>query len=304
MRIVAALGGNALLRRGEPLSAANQEANVRVAAEALAPLVEAGHELIVTHGNGPQVGLLALQAAAGPADGDQPLDVLDAQSEGMIGYLIERELRNLLGPGRRVATLLTQVRVDPGDPAFGAPTKPIGPVWDESGAGRLAARGLAVAPDGKGWRRVVASPRPVEILVAPVVADLVAAGTIVVCTGGGGIPVARDDAGRLTGVEAVIDKDLASGLLARSLGADILMMLTDVASVMLDWGKPEARPLERARPADLAGVAFAAGSMGPKVAAAVEFARGGHGRAVIGRLQDAGALIEGRAGTTIAEDGI
>lgn len=301
MRIVAALGGNALLRRGEALSAANQASNVKLAAISLAPLVEAGHQVVITHGNGPQVGLLALQAAAGPADGDQPLDVLDAQSEGMIGYLIEREMRNLLGPTRRVATLLTQVRVDPRDPAFDHPTKPIGPVCDDAGAARLSAKGFAIARDGTGWRRVVASPAPAEILVAPIVADLVDAGVLVICAGGGGIPVVRDEAGHLQGIEAVIDKDLASGVLARSLRADLLLMLTDVEAVMLDWRQPEARAIAEASPQALAALDFAAGSMGPKVAAAIAFAQGGQGRAVIGRLQDAVAMVAGHAGTGIRE---
>ncbi|MFA5122862.1 carbamate kinase [Zavarzinia sp.] len=296
MRVVAALGGNALLKRGEPLSAANQLANVRRAAAALAPLAAAGHQLVVTHGNGPQVGLLALQSAAGPAEGAQPLDVLDAESEGMIGYLIERELGNALGPGAQVATLLTQVRVDPADPAFAKPTKPIGPVYTEAAARAL---GLPVAADGKGWRRVVASPKPVEIVEAAVIARLVDAGITVVCTGGGGIPVARGADGRLDGIEAVVDKDLASALLARSLKADALLMLTDVAAVSLDWGTPRAREIARAHPDALAGLGFAAGSMGPKVEAAIGFARASGGRAAIGRLEDAAGLLDGSAGTTI-----
>lgn len=216
MRIVVALGGNALLRRCEPLTAENQRANVRNAAQALAGLIADGHSLIVTHGNGPQVGLLALQAAAGPADGSYPLDVLGAESEGMIGYLIEQEL-GALAQDRLIATLLTQVRVVPDDPAFGQPTKPIGPVYDEATARRLAAeRGWHVAPDGTAWRRVVASPRPLEIMEARVIALLVEHGVLVICADGGGIPVVERADGSLTGVEAVIDKDFASALLPAS----------------------------------------------------------------------------------------
>ncbi|QJP14256.1 carbamate kinase [Starkeya sp. ORNL1] len=299
MRIVVALGGNALLRRGEPLTAENQRANIRRAAQALAELVEAGHSLIITHGNGPQVGLLALQAAAGPADGAYPLDVLGAESEGMIGYLIEQELGGLLR-GRLIATLLTQVRVAADDPAFSRPTKPIGPVYDEATARHLAReRKWQVAADGAGWRRVVASPRPLQIMEARVISMLVEQGVLVICAGGGGIPVVERIDGSLAGVEAVIDKDFASALLATELGADMLLLLTDVDAVYLDYGTPAARAIRRANPAALASGSFPAGSMGPKIAAACEFASGTGRPAAIGQLGDALAIVRGERGTRI-----
>lgn len=302
MRIVVALGGNALLRRGEPMTAANQRANIRRAARALAKLVQAGHSLVITHGNGPQVGLLALQAATSPHE-PFPLDVLDAESAGMIGYVIQQELGNVV-EDRLFATLLTQVRVDPHDPAFSRPTKPIGPVYDEATAHRLATeRGWSVAPDGDKWRRVVPSPRPLEILEAEVLAFLVGHGVIVICTGGGGIPVVRLENGGVAGVEAVIDKDLASALLARQLGADMLLMLTDVEAVYLDWGTPEARPLERVRTDEISAADFPPGSMGPKIEAAVLFATATGNPAAIGRLDDAAGIVAGQRGTRIEAGG-
>ena len=302
MRIVVALGGNALLKRGEPMTAENQRANVRRAAVELAELVKAGHSLVITHGNGPQVGLLALQAAATPGT-PFPLDVLDAETAGMIGYVIQQELGNVV-KDRPVATLLTQVRVDPHDPAFATPTKPIGPLYDEATARRLAAeRGWAVAPDNDKWRRVVPSPKPLEILEAAVLAFLVEHGVIVICAGGGGIPVVELDGGGIAGIEAVIDKDLASSLLARQLGADMLVMLTDVDAVYIDWGTPKARPLGRVLAGDLSAAAFAAGSMGPKVEAAITFAIETGKPAAIGRLEDAAEIVSGRRGTHIGSDG-
>ncbi len=302
MRIVAALGGNALLERGEPMTAENQRANVRRAAAALAGLVKAGHALVITHGNGPQVGLLALQAAASPHP-PFPLDVLDAESAGMIGYVIQQELGNLVDD-KLFATLLTQVRVDPDDPAFSHPAKPIGPVYDEATARRLAAgRGWSVAPDGDRWRRVVPSPRPLEILEAEVLTFLVGHGVIVICAGGGGIPVVRLEDGSIAGVEAVIDKDLASSLLARQLDADMLLMLTDVDAVYLDWGTPKARALGHVRAGEISATDFPAGSMGPKVEAAVLFAQATGKAAAIGRLGDAAEIVAGRRGTCIEADG-
>jgi carbamate kinase len=299
MRIVAALGGNALLRRGEPLTDAAQRANVRRAAEALAPICAAGHEVVITHGNGPQVGLLALQSAAGPASGQQALDVLNAESEGMLGYLIEQEIRNVL-PGRQVASLLTQVVVDPRDPAFLHPSKPIGPLYPEPEARRLAAeRGWAIVRDGASWRRAVASPRPLSILAIDVIADLSSRGVIVICVGGGGIPVSRGDDGRISGVEAVIDKDAASALLACNMAADRLLLLTDVAAVFRDWRTPGQAPIRAAEPDDIDLAGLEAGSMRPKVEAAASFARRTGKPAVIGRLEDAVALLAGDAGTTI-----
>jgi carbamate kinase len=300
MRIVFALGGNALLRRGEALTAGNQARNIRIAAEALAPICVAGHEVIITHGNGPQVGLLALQAAATP-DTPYPLDVLDAESAGMIGYLIEQQLMNVLPGGTLIAALLTQVRVDRHDPAFRKPTKPIGAAYAESEARAMAAeRGWRVAADGKGWRRVVASPAPLEILEARAIELLVENKVIVICTGGGGIPVIELEDGSLTGIEAVIDKDSASALLARQLRADWLVMLTDVDALYLGWGTDVARPLRHATPGELAHYKFATGSMGPKVQAACDFVNETGKRAGIGTLKDAGAILEGAAGTVIA----
>jgi len=300
MLVVAALGGNALLRRGQRPDAATQRANLATAAAALAEIAHE-HRLVVTHGNGPQVGLLALQAAAYRDGAPAPLDVLGAETEGMIGYLIEQALATRL-PDRRFATLLTQVEIDRADPAFQLPTKPIGPVYDRATAARLTARGWTVAPDGDAFRRVVASPEPRRILELATIRLLVEAGVTVVCCGGGGIPVALDPDGAIRGVEAVIDKDLAAALLARALGADALLLLTDVAAVFADW-PAAAQPIRRATPATLRAQAFAAGSMGPKVEAACRFAEATGRPACIGALGDAAALLGGRAGTRIALDG-
>jgi carbamate kinase len=302
MRVVAALGGNALLRRGEPLTAENQRANIKVAVRALLPIAEE-HDLILTHGNGPQVGLLALQNAAYKPDEPYPLDILDAETEGMIGYLLQQELGNLLPPGRPLATLLTRIEVDPSDVAFTRPTKPIGPIYDREEAERLAAsKGWAIAPDGPSWRRVVPSPQPRRILELGVIELLVRERVIVVCAGGGGIPVVTQPDGTVEGVEAVIDKDLAGALLATSLHADAFLMLTDVDAVYADWGTPSAWPIRRASPDALAARAFAAGSMGPKVEAACRFVRANSGFASIGSLGDAAAMLRGDAGTTIMGD--
>jgi carbamate kinase len=301
MRVVAALGGNALLRRGQPLTAENQRANIAVAARALMPIA-IEHDLVLTHGNGPQVGLLALQNAAYHPEELYPLDILDAETEGMIGYLLEQELGNLLAPGRPMATILTRIEVDPADPAFARPTKPIGPVYDRAEAERLAVgKSWTIAPDGAKWRRVVASPQPLRILELCVIEMLVRERVIVVCAGGGGIPVAAAATGGFEGIEAVIDKDFAGALLATSLHADAFLMLTDVDAVYEDWGTPTARPIHRASPDEMASRSFAAGSMGPKVEAACRFARANSGFAAIGALADAGALLRGEAGTTISE---
>lgn len=302
MRIVAALGGNALLRRGEPLEAERQRANVRRAAAALADVARE-HELVVTHGNGPQVGLLALQAVSYAGVAPYPLDVLGAETEGMIGYLLEQELRNTL-PGRDVATLLTQVVVDPSDPGFARPTKPIGPVYAAAEAHTLAeARGWTLAPDGDGFRRVVASPEPGEIVELTTIGLLVDAGVLVVCAGGGGIPVAAGRDGALHGVEAVIDKDLAAERLASSLHAEALLLLTDVSAVERGHGTPAATPISATTPAELRRERFAAGSMAPKVEAACRFVERTGGRAAIGALEDAAALAAGCAGTQVTPDG-
>lgn len=303
MRIVIALGGNALLRRGEPPTAANQRRNVRIAAGALAPIARR-HDLVISHGNGPQVGLLALQGAACKPDETYPLDILDAETEGMIGYLIEQELGNLL-PDRRYATLLTQIEVDPKDPAFGHPDKPIGPVYSEIEAQRLAKeRGWSMARDGAHFRRVVPSPVPQRIFELSVIELLVSQGVIVICAGGGGIPTVRRENGSLIGVEAVIDKDLASALLARELKADALLLLTDTDAVYQGWGTPGARAIRCITPQALRELDFAPGSMGPKVRAACEFVEQTGGMAGIGQLSDALAILDGKAGTVIARDAL
>lgn len=304
MRLVVALGGNALLKRGEPMTAETQRANVRRAAISLAELIAAGHQIVVTHGNGPQVGLLALQAAAGPKDGAYPLDILGAESEGMIGYLIEQELDNCLPSGTLIATLLTQVRVDARDPAFGKPTKPIGPIYEEATARRIAnERGWHIAPDGDKWRRVVASPSPIEILEMRVISLLVERGVVVICSGGGGIPVVARKDGSLIGIEAVIDKDRASALLADQLGADMLLLLTDVEGVYLNFGTPEAQRIKSVGAATLMADQFAAGSMRPKIEAATSFVAATGHTAAIGRLDDAAAIVRGDAGTKIEVGG-
>lgn len=307
MRVVVALGGNALLRRGEPLTADNQRANARIACRALAP-VALEHELVIAHGNGPQVGLLALQGAAYTPVATYPLDLLGAQTEGMIGYIIEQELGNELPLERPLATLLTMIEVDGADPAFTNPTKPIGPMYDEKEARRLAAeKGWTLKPDGDGFRRVVPSPAPKRIFEIGAIESLLAQGGVVICAGGGGIPTRYVDepvpAGRrLVGVEAVIDKDLASALLAIDLRADALLIVTDVDAAYVDWGTPTQRPIRRATPAALEAEGFAEGSMGPKVRAACQFVQQTGGRAVIGATTDTAALLRGEAGTTVTLD--
>ena len=271
-----------------------------VAARALLPIA-LEHDLILTHGNGPQVGLLSLQNAAYRPDEEYPLDILDAETEGMIGYLLEQELGNLLAPGRPMATILTRIEVDPADPAFDRPTKPIGPVYDRVEAERHAVeKSWRIAPDGNKWRRVVASPQPKQILEIGVIELLVRERVIVVCAGGGGIPVAALPGGGYEGIEAVIDKDFAGALLATSLHADVFLMLTDVDAVYADWGTPSAWPIHRASPDDLSARAFASGSMGPKVEAACRFVRANSGFAAIGSLADAGAMLRGEAGTIVS----
>ena len=299
MRIVIALGGNALLRRGQPLEADVQRDNIGHAADAIAPLAEA-HEVVITHGNGPQVGLLALQSAAYRDVKQYPLDVLGAESEGMIGYMLEQAFGNRLRQ-RDVATLLTCIEVDRDDPAFEHPTKPIGPVYEEDTARALAdERGWSIAPDGDKYRRVVASPRPRRILEIKTIRTLIDAGVLVICAGGGGIPVVASPSGDLVGIEAVIDKDHAAGLLARQVEADAFLMLTDTDAVYEGWGTPEQRALAAAPPGELRAREFPAGSMGPKVAAACDFVEAGHGFAAIGRLADAAGLVEGTAGTRVS----
>ncbi len=296
MTVVVALGGNALLRRGDRFGIEAQVANARRAAAMIRRLAD-HHDLVITHGNGPQVGLLALQSEAlvdGPA---VPLDVLGAESEGMIGYLLARELIGVLQP-RAVVTVLTHTLVDASDPALEHPTKPIGPVYPRDRGERLAQeRGWVLRPDGTGLRRVVGSPRPIALLEVASVRLLLTHGAVVICAGGGGIPVARNSDGGLRGVEGVVDKDAASALLARELAADFLLLLTDVDAVYEDW--PErSRPIRRSTPDGMSVFRFTPGSMGPKVEAACAFARSG-GRAAIGALDQAVEVLAGAAGTTI-----
>ena len=300
MRIVVALGGNALLRRGEPMTADNQRANIRIATEQIAK-IHPGNELVIAHGNGPQVGLLSLQAAAYTQVSPYPLDVLGAETEGMIGYIIEQELGNLLDFEVPFATLLTQVEVDAKDPAFQNPTKPIGPVYSKAEAEKLAAeKGWAIAPDGDKYRRVVASPRPKRIFEIRPIKWLLEKRAIVICAGGGGIPTMYGDDGKLRGIEAVIDKDLCSSLLASQLDADLLVIATDVNAAFIDFGKPTQKAICQAHPDDMEKLGFAAGSMGPKVQAACEFARQTGKTAVIGSLSDIEAIVQGSAGTRIS----
>ena len=302
MRVVIALGGNALLRRGEPMDAGTQRHNIERAANAIAELAS-DHQLIITHGNGPQIGLLALQAAQGGLSSPFPLDVLGAASEGMIGYVIEQELAALL-PGREIATLLTQVVVESGDPGFEHPDKPIGPVYPEEDARRLGAQfGWTIGPDGDGYRRLVPSPSPQSVREIKTIRLLVEAGVLAICAGGGGIPIVMTDDGGIRGVEAVIDKDRTSALIAAELNADALLILTDVPGIYTDWKTPEQRLIRRATPATLDGPRFAAGSMAPKIEAACAFVRKTGRIAAIGALEDAAAILLGEAGTTIRRDG-
>ena len=300
MRIVVALGGNALLQRSDPLTIDVQRRNVRIAAEAIAPLT-AGHSVTVVHGNGPQVGLLALQADAYKAAEPYPLDVLDAGTQGMIGYLIQQELRNALPPDRPVVTVLTMITVDHDDPAFANPTKFVGPTYRKDVADELAtAKGWDFRQDGSAWRRVVPSPAPRQIVEIEPIRWLIDRGSVVVCAGGGGIPTMHGSSGPLAGVEAVIDKDFASELLAEDIGAELLVMATDVDAVYLDFGTPEQRRLDDVTPEELARHEFPDGSMGPKVEAATRFANRTGGRAAIGSLADLGGIVAGVAGTNIA----
>jgi carbamate kinase len=303
MKVVVALGGNALLRRGEPMTVENQRANVALACTHLAPLARE-HELVISHGNGPQIGLLALEGAAYDAVPPYPLDVLGAETQGMVGYLIEQELGNRLPRDHPIATVLTMVEVDPSDPAFSDPTKPIGPIYGADEIEQLAKqRGWTFRPDGDAMRRVVPSPAPQKIVEGHLITRLVAAGALVICAGGGGIPVARDAQGNLYGIEAVIDKDLASCLLAVALEADVFVMATDTPAAYLGYGTPAQAAVEEADPdallRDHSGD-FAQGSMLPKVTAAAEFARATNKSAVIGQLADIEAMVAGSAGTQIS----
>jgi carbamate kinase len=296
--VVAALGGNALLERGERPDSDIQEGHVVKAARALAPLARA-HDLVITHGNGPQVGLLALESAGDPAlTRPYPFDVLGAQTQGMIGYWLLQAMQNAL-PDRHVACLVSRTLVSTDDPAFRNPAKFVGPVYGESQGSRLAkAHGWDVRQDGTKWRRVVPSPEPRELLELPSIRRLLDDGAVVVCAGGGGVPVARDEQG-LHGVEAVVDKDLTAALLATALGADALLLLTDIAAVQDGFGTPQATPLRRVTPGQLRARSFPAGSMGPKIEAVCRFVEATGKMAAIGQMADAGALLRREAGTTV-----
>ena len=295
--VVVALGGNALLRRGEPLEADIQRKNIATAAKTIA-LIAQEYNVVLVHGNGPQVGLLALQNSAYTKVSPYPLDVLGAESQGMIGYMLIQELKNLM-PSRNVTALLTQVQVDPKDPAFANPTKFIGPVYEEAEARALAAeKQWSVKADGKFFRRVVPSPLPQRIVEGDAIETLIAQGHLIICTGGGGIPVTWDGQ-CLTGIEAVIDKDMSAAYLAKQIKADALLILTDADAVYLDWGKPTQHPLRVTSPTELAGVKFDAGSMGPKVEASCEFVKATGGMVGIGSLEDGLAILKGEAGTNI-----
>ena len=300
MRVVVALGGNALLRRGEEMTADNQRANARIAAKALAPLAEA-HETVITHGNGPQVGMLALQEIAFDEVEEYPLDVLGAETEGMIGYMIEQELGNLLPFEKPLVTILTMVEVDPEDPAFKDPTKFIGPVYSKEEADRNAAeKGWTIKPDGDKWRRVVPSPLPKRIFQLRPIRWMLEKGSVVIAAGGGGIPTMYDGNRNLTGVECVIDKDRCSALLAREIEADAFVVATDTDAVYLDWGKPGQKAIRSATPDAMDAYSFPAGSMGPKVEAAQEFARATGNSSIICSLADVPAALAGEKGTTIS----
>ncbi|MDC3310384.1 carbamate kinase [Candidatus Poseidoniales archaeon] len=297
MRIVIALGGNALLRRGEDMTAVNQRKNIQIAVSALAPIVEQ-NELVISHGNGPQVGLLSLQSAAYKEVEEYPLDILGAQTQGMIGYMIEQELGNILPIEVPIASILTMVEVDPDDPAFDNPTKPIGPVYSKEEAEALKNdKGWEIKKDGEYWRRVVASPIPHRIFELRPIHWLLEKNTVVICAGGGGIPTIYNKEGNLEGVEVVIDKDRASSLLAFELEADILIMATDTDGVYSNWGTEEKKLISKTTPEEIRKYEFDKGSMGPKVEAACSFIERSGQRAVIGSLTDIEGMVNGTAGT-------
>ena len=302
MKILVGLGGNALLKRGEPLTATNQRANINIAAERISRITD-DNQVVVAHGNGPQVGLLALQSAAYTEVEAYPLDVLGAESEAMIGYMLEQELGNVLPPEQRIVTILTMTEVDRNDPAFDNPTKFIGPVYDQEMAEQLAEqKGWVVKPDGPYYRRVVASPLPKRIIEQEAINHLVDKNTMVICAGGGGIPTYLDENQKLHGVEAVIDKDLCSALLAENLDANLLVIATDVEGVYKGWGTPDQEMLSTLKVSEIDELNLAAGSMGPKVQAARNFVQHTGKRAVIGALADIEDLVLGKAGTTVIPD--
>jgi carbamate kinase len=318
MKLVIAIGGNALLRSGQAPTAANLLSNVRMAAAQLAKIacIQAGgrpaHHILLTHGSGPQVGLLALQSAAyaaqNPGAESNPLDMLDAEVAGMLGYVLEQEIANLLPAEHTVVTVLTRVEVDKADAAFNAPSKPIGPTYSREEADKVSAGKRWTMGDVSGGgtgtkptlRRLVASPQPVRVLAMPAILALQNSGALVIAGGGGGIPVMRRaDGVGMEGVEAVIDKDLCTAMIATGVQADCLIIATDVDAVYVNWGQPEQRRLSHTTPDELAKYSFASGSMAPKVEAAVKFVNATGKRAVIGPLDRIEDMLAGRAGTAI-----
>ncbi|CAK2400927.1 putative carbamate kinase [Vibrio crassostreae] len=298
--VVVALGGNALLRRGEPLEADVQRRNIETAVKTISEIAKV-YNVVLVHGNGPQVGLLALQGLEYKKVNPYPLDVLGSETQGMIGYMLMQEFKNYL-PDRNISCMLTQMTVDPNDPAFADPTKPIGPIYEEAEARELAEKfHWIVKPDGQHFRRVVPSPRPTGIVEHEAITQLIDAGHLVICTGGGGIPVKKEN-GKLVGVEAVIDKDMSAAFLAKQLDADALLILTDAEAVYLDWGKPTQHALRSTTPSELAKFTFDAGSMGPKIEASCEFIKQGGKVVGIGALEDGLQILQGQAGTNITKD--
>ncbi|MEZ8603919.1 carbamate kinase [Vibrio splendidus] len=297
--VVVALGGNALLRRGEPLEADVQRRNIEIAVKTISEIAKV-YNVVLVHGNGPQVGLLALQGLEYKKVNPYPLDVLGSETQGMIGYMLMQEFKNYL-PDRNISCMLTQMTVDPNDPAFADPTKPIGPIYEEAEARELAEKfHWIVKPDGQHFRRVVPSPRPTGIVEHEAITQLIDAGHLVICTGGGGIPVKKEN-GKLVGVEAVIDKDMSAAFLAKQLDADALLILTDAEAVYLDWGKPTQHALRSTTPSELAKFTFDAGSMGPKIEASCEFIQQGGKVVGIGALEDGLQILQGQAGTNITK---
>lgn len=297
--VVVALGGNALLRRGEPLEADVQRRNIETAVKTISEIAKV-YNVVLVHGNGPQVGLLALQGLEYKKVNPYPLDVLGSETQGMIGYMLMQEFKNYL-PNRNISCMLTQMTVDPNDPAFADPTKPIGPIYEEAEARELAEKfHWIVKPDGQHFRRVVPSPRPTGIVEHEAITQLIDAGHLVICTGGGGIPVKKEN-GKLAGVEAVIDKDMSAAFLAKQLDADALLILTDADAVYLDWGKPTQHALRSTTPSELAKFEFDAGSMGPKIEASCEFIQQGGKVVGIGALEDGLQILQGQAGTNITK---
>ncbi|MEQ4716346.1 carbamate kinase [Nonomuraea sp. B19D2] len=303
MRVIVALGGNAVLKRGQAPDADVQQANIRAAVKTLARLA-LEHELVITHGNGPQVGLLAVESAADPSlTRPYPFDTLGAQTQGMIGYWMQQALQNAL-PGRQVLAMVTQTLVTAVDPAFEHPTKFIGQVYTQEEAEKLAAEyGWTVRQDGSHWRRVVPSPVPRRIVETRLIRTMIREGVVVICAGGGGIPVVRDERGRLTGVEAVVDKDLTTSMLAEALDCDAFLSLTDVPRVMRGFGTPHESEIAHTTPHELRALEFPSGSMGPKVEAACRFVETTGDMAAIGRLDQAERILDGSAGTIVTPNG-